>query len=140
MVEVENEASRREEVKLLNNSIETIKRDKALIESHFAKSSDVVPFLDTIEALGPKVGVKAETTSVDISKDNTALVVQIKATGDFKNIYRFLTLLENSPYELEFTSVDIQKGGESGVDEQGIPFSNAGWEATFGIKLLSFIQ
>ena len=37
----------------------------------------------------------------------------IKASGSFEALYKFLTLLENSPYELDFISMDIQKlGGE----------------------------
>ncbi|MDE2399536.1 MAG: hypothetical protein KGL67_00780 [Patescibacteria group bacterium] len=148
--ELENETSRRNEVKLLNDSIEVIKEDKSLLETHFAQSSDVVPFLDTIEALGPMVGVKAQTTSVDILKDNTGLVVKISASGDFKNIYKFLTLLENSPYELEITSMDLQKEASTIVPVDptapqdskpviALP-QESKWQAVFGIKLLSFVQ
>ncbi len=135
----------RNRIKLLNNSIKSIKDDSALLDTHFAKSSDVVPFLDTIERLAPQVGAKAETTSVDVTKDNTALIVKMNVTGSFKSIYKFINLLENSPYELEFTSVDIQKdvSTEAPTDlsfpAQPKVTRESKWLAIFGIKLLTFI-
>jgi hypothetical protein len=139
-MELENEISLRNEAKLLNSSIETIKEDSALLGTHFAQSSDIVPFLDTIEGLAPKAGAKAETTSVDVLPDNAGLIIKVKASGSFKNIYKFLTLLENSQYELEFTEVDIQRESEGEIGKEGIPLPSPNWQAVFGIKLLSFIQ
>jgi hypothetical protein len=143
-IDLENEISRRDEIKALNRSIDAIKGEKADLETHFAKSSDIVPFLDTIEALAPRVGAKAQVTSVDILKDNSGLMVQISASGSFASLYKFLTLLENSPYELEFTGVDIQRQNDTGVADPNakvpVPVSVAIWQAIFRIKLLSFVQ
>lgn len=138
-IELENEANSRSQIRLLNKSIETIKGDKARLETHFAKSSDIVPFLDNIEALGPKAGVKAEITSVNILEDKSGLLAKISASGSFGGIYKFLTLLENSPYELEFIAFDISREGGSDVALDGTLVKNSNWQATFNIKLLSFI-
>ncbi len=144
MAEVEDENNKRYEVKLLKNSIKTIKEDSILLKTHFAQSSDVVPFLDTLENLATKVGIKAETASVEIAPDNLSLLVKINTFGSFESIYKFLTLLENSPYELEFTGFDIQKE-ELGTILPDTTISkdtkkqNSKWRATFNIKLLSFI-
>jgi hypothetical protein len=89
--------------------------------------SNIVPLLDAIEQLALRVKAKSEITSVDFSKDNNSLLLGIKASGSFVPIYKFLMLLENFPYELEFSSVDIKK-----TDTQ--------WEAVFKIKILSFTQ
>ncbi|TSC77943.1 MAG: hypothetical protein G01um101424_77 [Parcubacteria group bacterium Gr01-1014_24] len=125
-MEWQTEALRRYEIKALDRSIKIIEGERAQLETHFAKSSDIVPFLDTIERLAPQVGTKAEVTSVNVSEDHTGLYVGMEASGTFNGLYKFLTLLENSPYELEFVSMDIKKGLES-------------WEAILKIKLLSFI-
>src|SRR3989344_1642515 len=117
------ETFRRDKIKALEHSIKVIEKEKTQLETHFAKSSDVVPFLDTIEGLATKVGAKAEVTAVDILADRTGLEVGVKISGGFINLYKFLTLLENSSYELEFISVDLRKGVES-------------WEAILKIKLL----
>jgi len=125
----QNEASRREEIRSLERLIKSINKEKDLVESHFAQSSNIVPFLDTIEKLAVSSKAKSEVVSVDILQDGSGLSVGLKTSGSFEAIYKFLTLLENSSYELEFVSVNIQKLS-----------TQAGWEATFKIKLLSFIQ
>ena len=132
------EASRREGIKMLNNSIKMVAEEKAQLESHFAQSSDIVPFLDTVEALAVKVGVKAEITSVDIAGDHSGLTVGVKASGTFSGLYKFLTLLENSPYELRFIGMDMKR--ESILDSSGKDIAPAKWNATFRTKLLSFIN
>ncbi len=150
-VDFKNAIAERNRIKVLNNSIKSIKDDSALLGTHFAKSSDVVPFLDTIEGLAPKVGAKAETTSVDVTKDNTGLIVKMNVSGSFKSIYKFINLLENSPYELEFTNVDMQKEAEGAVvvdptvsidptaPVTPTPIKESKWQAILGIKLLTFI-
>ena len=131
------ETNRRDQIKSLTNSVKMVDKERVLLESHFAQSSDIVPFLDTIEKLALEVGAKAEVVSVDISKDNTLLLVEMRASGSFKTLYNFLNLLENSPYELEFSVVDMQKEEGQVVSNKGAKISK--WQAVFRIKLLSFV-
>ena len=137
LTEWQSEASRREEVKMLDHFVKIIEPEKNLLESHFAKSSDVVPFLNTIEKLANETGTKAEVTSVDIPKDNPGLIVEMQATGNFETIYKFLTLLENSPYELSFSLVDIKR--EDGQATSGKNIGTPKWVGLFKLQLLSFI-
>src|SRR3989344_765602 len=134
------EALRRDEVKTLDSSIKAIEKERALLETHFARSSDIVPFLDTVEGLAPKAGVKAEVTSVDVLSNSNGLVVGMKASGTFNGLYKFLILLENSPYELEFISMNMQS--ETVVTVSNTEDKNAlvpKWNTAFKIKLLSFL-
>ena len=48
------EYSKREEIKSLNRFVIDIEPEKNLLETHFARSSDVVPFLNTLEMLAVK--------------------------------------------------------------------------------------
>src|SRR6185436_9428895 len=100
--EWQSEVNRRVEIKALDNSIKIITAERELLETHFAHGSDIVPFLDTIEGLARKVGIRAEIATVDIPVDGSSLVVVLRAPGSFASVYKFITLLENSPYELEF--------------------------------------
>ena len=135
--EWQKEADRREEMRSLEHSVKIIKQERDQLETHFAQSSDIVPFLDTIESLAPKTGVKAEISSVDIVDNKTALKVVINSTGSFEGLYKFLMLLENSSYELEFMSVDLhQKDGQD--LKKGIKVPN--WEVAISVKLLSFVN
>ncbi len=130
------EAQKREDIKTLNYSFKIIKEEKAQLETHFAQSSDIVPFLDTIEGLAGKVGAKAEVSSVDILEDSPGLMVGMKASGTFSGLYKFLTLLESSPYKLEFLSMDMHR--ETGLDTKDTTIPK--WNVFFKIKLLSFIK
>ena len=117
---------------MLNNAIENIAPESLLIEQHFAKNSNLVPFLDTIEGLALKVGAEAETTSVEVSSDKMNLILGLKAEGTFDSVYSFVKLLENSPYHMEFSYLDISKvSGQVGVE---FPI----WEAKFIMKLINF--
>lgn len=124
------EASRRQNIKDFNNSFKSIEEDKVLLETHFAQSSNIVPFLDLIEKTGDSVGTKAEVSFIEIAKDNSGLVIIMKDTGNFNQVYKFIRLLENFPYELELTSVEMHS----------VPTENKNiWEAILKIKLISFI-
>jgi hypothetical protein len=131
------EERKREDIISLGQSLEEIIDDKTLLETHFAKSSDVVPFLDNIEKLAPKAGVQIEVDSVNTKNNNSGLVVGLKASGSFGSIYKFLTLLENSPYQLDFTSMHLSKL-QTG-DAPGKNSKESKWEGIFKIQLLSFI-
>lgn len=136
-MDLDKEILRREEVKNFNNSFKSIEQDKALFETHFAQSSDIVPFLNTIEKMALGVGTKAEVSFIEVAKDNTGLMIEMKDAGSFSQVYKFLMLLENSPYELEFTSVEMHNTPI--LDVNGKSTKGNAWEALFKIKLISFI-
>lgn len=131
------EARRRDDIRSLDRSLKEMEGDRTLLETHFAKSSDVVPFLDTIEKLAPTVGASAQVESVNTIADNAGLVVGLKVSGNFSSIYKFLTLLENSPYELDFLSMDIHILTEGGM--VGKVYKEPKWEAVFKMQLLTFV-
>ena len=124
------EAARRDEIKSLESSMKKIEEDKVILETHFAESSNPVPFLDTLEKLARSVNAENSVSAVDVAKDGKSLVVGMNASGSFESFYKFLTLLENSAYDMEFLSIDMQKDGASENE----------WSAVIRIKLLTFIQ
>lgn len=129
----QEETTHRENAKSLASSIKAITSERILLETHFVPSSNIVSFLDTIEKLAENVGAKSEVSSVDMSGDKSTLVVEMKAQGSFEIIYKLVTLLENSPYELDFILVDI-KSSDTATGK--VPQ----WTATFRMELLSFVN
>ena len=134
--EWKNEAIRRDEIRKLDNSVKVIEPERAKLDTHFANGSDIVPFLNTVEGLATKANVKAEVTSVDISGNGSGLLVGASAKGTFAGLYKFVTLLENSAYEIEF--VGVQMNREAGVSVSSKSPSSTQWNAVLKIKLLSF--
>lgn len=124
------EDARRNELKSLDAMLENIKKETAALDEHFAQKSNVVPFLDSLEELGTEAGASSEVLSVETTPNGSDLLISLEAEGSFRAVYKFLQLLENSPYELEFLALDM--GRSSGGD------STAEWEGFFKIKLLTF--
>jgi len=113
--------------------------DSSLLESHFVQNSDIVPFLNSLEQLASPVGASVVINSVSAGLNNTGPNVELKVTGSFGAIYKYLTLLENFPYELYFNSVDIHT--LAAAETSGTKnIKNSKWEAIFKIQLLSFTQ
>jgi hypothetical protein len=127
------EEEKRNNLQALGRLLKNTEEERSALETHFAKSSDVVPFLDTIEKLAPKVGAIVEIDSVNPSVDGTTLLVGAEVSGSFEAVYRFILLLENSPYELEFLAIDLHRRilGEESIDSQ--------WGAFLELKLLSYL-
>ncbi|HBA45692.1 hypothetical protein A2W67_01260 [Candidatus Nomurabacteria bacterium RIFCSPLOWO2_02_40_28] len=131
--EWQSQVKKRDELKKLESSFSEVEKERTQLETHFAESSNIVPFLDTVEGLAPMVAAKAEVMSVEIMGDSPFLMVGMNVSGSFEAIYRFLMLLENSPYELDFASMNLERQAPSNASETK-------WTAFFNIRLLSFIQ
>jgi hypothetical protein len=138
-IALQKEILRRDEIRSFNESFKLIEKEKNLLETHFAQSSDIVPFLNKIETMANSVDTKVEVSFIEVAKDGSGLVLEMKDIGGFLQVYKFLTLLENSPYELEFTSVDLHNITTSYVDKNKKNIEKSEWEAILKIKLISFI-
>lgn len=155
------EATKRQEIKTLDRSLKSTADERAMLDTHFVQSSDVVPLLDSIEKIGPMVKAKAAVTQVDISQDKQNLTVGVTVEGTFDSQYRFLTLLENSVYPLEIVSMDMQKTNDGTIPDiqpaatlspdttpegqtMTLPPPTTTtlprWSATYKIKLKSFLR
>ncbi len=132
----QREEDRLAEIRLIDRSIKDVQVEKSEFESHFARKSDVVPFLDSLERLASSVGTTAEVSSVDTTTDNMTLSLTMRASGSFDSIYRFLTLLENSYYVLEVNNFSMQR--DTFVDVTGN--QSAKWKSVINIKLLSYLD
>lgn len=135
-INLQAEEHQRHNIASLNQSLQKIAPDMALLESHFVKSSNIVPFLNMIETLAQEAGVSVQINSINIKKDNSELMVDLKASGSFELIYKFLTLLENFPHELDFISMNMQK---SLSDVSGKNIKDSKWEVILKAQLLSLI-
>lgn len=124
------ETARRYEIQSLGITLEDTQEARQALDMHFAQSSNIVPFLDSLEGLARSAGASAKVISVDAPADTGSLIATLQAHGSFESLYTFLALLEESPYPLEFLTVDI---GASAAAE------GPRWEAVFKLKLLSFV-
>jgi len=148
-IDFQTEMNRRAEITSLDKTLQDNDKNSAILATHFAKSSDIVPFLDAIEKLAPQAGAKMEIDSVDNGVATPGLIAGLRVSGSFTNVYKFLQLLENSPYEINFISMDMHTVA-AGVPVENVVTPSKGasaqpkvakspnWEAVFKIQLLSF--
>ncbi len=132
----------RDGLRALDLSLEQNAPEMASLQSHFTKSSDAVPFLDALQKLAATAKASAQIDSVDTGTNNNGLTVGLTASGSFASVYKFLTLLENSPDELNFLSMDLHSlpipAQPTSAKAPKIQIPQ--WEAVFKIQLLSFIK
>src|SRR3989339_960920 len=122
----QREEDRLAEIRMIDRSIKTVEAEKILFESHFATKKDIVPFLDTLEKIALSVGARAEVASVDTKEGSNGITVALRASGSFESLYKLLTLLENSHFELKIEGLDLQR--ESLSDAVGF---GSKWRAVF---------
>ena len=130
----QTETVRSSEINTLNSELEQVSDERVLLNSHFIQSSNVVPFLNTVEQLGSSVGSDIQITAVDTGTNKNQLIVSLVAKGSFGQVYKFLTLLENSQYEITFNSMDLHKEVAPSASVK-----STDWEGDFQIQLLSFV-
>ncbi len=133
------EEVKKNNLKILARLMKDTEIERAEIESHFVRSSEASAFLDGIENLARKSDVSLEIASVNTEKSGAYMTVALKTSGTFSAIYKFINLLENSPYILSFNSINLSKDtvGESVSSKDK---KDPEWSATLEVKLLSFIN
>jgi hypothetical protein len=128
-----------EKIKVLNESVQDVFDQKILLDKYFARKSDVVPFLDSMQSLATEAGTKGNFSFVDLSVDGLGLEVQMNVEGRFEGVYRFIKILENSPYVFEFTEMSLQRKDPM-LTEDGSVVLNPVWILNLKMKLISFIN
>ncbi|MCX6753179.1 MAG: hypothetical protein NTW62_02445 [Candidatus Nomurabacteria bacterium] len=135
--QVKTESIRRGKISSLNSEIKSITREREKLQSHFAKSSDIVSFLDNLQSMATSVGATAEVSTLGLSKEGVGLDVEMKATGSFISLHKLLALLENSQYQLSFSSIRFDTTVSNNASG-AIDTVTGKWSAVFDLTLLSF--
>jgi len=82
------------------------------LDDYFVDKNNVVSFVEKIEGLGRKAGVKSEISSLNSSKfkgpnreELEKVSIKIKAVGYWDNIYSLVSYTESLPYKIEINKV-----------------------------------
>lgn len=128
---LDKEAQQKERLEL-ERTIVTTDADRQTLESYFVSGDKAVAFLETLESYGKLAGTAFEIRTVDITvpevaetttaegeesepaqaetkKEESALVFSIHSLGRFQDVYHLMLLLENAPYEFEFTTTRFRR-------------------------------
>ena len=109
---------------------------RATISSYFIDADNVVPLLETVEGYGTRAAVTTKFSNVLLQPKPRAVTVTVDAIGSFTNVYRFVSMLEAAPYELQITSAQVQTYLPPGQQEPTVP-GVSDWDATVTFSVLS---
>lgn len=83
--------------------------DEAAINTYFVKPDDIVPFLESLQAIGRARGARVDVVSVDGNQNNPQkrITVSLKITGSFEGVMRTLGSIEYSPHDIALSSLTL---------------------------------
>lgn len=135
----------------LKKTLENSATETSLLNKYFISSEGAVNFIEYLEGLGESIGAVvliqdvAEVEDFSGSSEKTELTFRIIAQGSWRSVYRFLALLENSPYTIVISSAELRKssGDEPVVSnafqssrETGSKIITGAWRGDFEFTVL----
>lgn len=115
-------AIREEQQKAVVSAGRALKRlntERALIESSFADPAEPLEFIETIERLARRLGLRAELQFAGESGAG-ADAYDVSVEGPFSKVFAFFQRLESLPYLVKLDEVDLARsGGASGGGGRG---------------------
>jgi hypothetical protein len=104
-------------------------------------SEQIDSFISYLENLGTTAGTVLEVKTVEISpnKKNTILG-KVSAQGTFASVMKTITLLESIPYQIEVTSVYLNKDTQTVTSEvkgKTVTTTSYVWQADISFEILS---
>lgn len=102
---------------------------RAIVAGAFLRGSELISFIEKLESLAKTAGVDFNLDEPKSLAGKTGgLHLTFSATGSFTGLYRFLALLENLPYRIDWNSLDwSQKSGTT-------------WSGIFDLTVASYVD
>ena len=108
--------------------------NSATLNSYFVEGDKAVDFLQTIEGYGSYSGASVKFSTVDYNATNQRLTMSLHIAGTFQSVYRTILLLENAPYEFDFSHIVLVLD----QDPLGTHKGPSSWHTDIDFSLKSF--
>ncbi|MDB5245121.1 MAG: hypothetical protein JWN90_226 [Parcubacteria group bacterium] len=108
-VEIQTKHQDSQRIQAAKDELQKISSDESLVNGYFVSTNDVVPFLETLQSTGKKLGSEVQVVSVsaDPGKPHAHLNLSLSITGPFDSVVRTLGALEYSPYDASLQSLTL---------------------------------
>ncbi len=104
---------------------ENSKEKTAGVEGYFISESEIVSLIEELETAARRSGVELKVAAASLPPaSQTGPAFELKASGEFENLFHYLVLLENFPHMLAVEKADLSKVSL--------------WEMQITIRLLSY--
>ena len=137
---LEQESKQGQELKQSVTLLNQITPQIDVINSYFVSADGEVAFIDDIENRAKNLSLAPEINSVQIDKTKELsakgleyLTLNLAVKGKWSNVYKFVTLLPNLPYQIIVTQADIANQSEG-------TSSAAVWQGSFTLRVVKQSQ
>ena len=133
------------EIVLLNSKQRNIKSLKGVLseltdrpqrlDNLFIDEKTLVRFIEDLEELAKESGVELKVDSAVLpqSPEEAGPTFEFTASGEFRNLFKYQRMLENSPYQLVFEKIETAQVSREGVKK------GPSWSARYKLKVISYI-
>jgi hypothetical protein len=100
----------KENFSALEDKIKDVEVTHSKIDSYFILKNKADLFVDYIESLGKSSGTELTVTNIESQKENKDLILfKVSVIGNFNDVMKTISILENAPYSISINSVYINK-------------------------------
>ena len=91
------------------SALAQIAGDESLVQNYFVSESNIVAFINDLEARGAAQGATVSVLSVssDTSSTHTALTLSLAVKGSFNSVVRTIGSIEYAPYDLSIGTLSV---------------------------------
>lgn len=129
------EMTKESQLVLIKKIIEETSAERTNLNLCFVNNDEVVDFIKSVELISKLAGVSIEMKSVGTENSEVirgvnveTLVVEVVIEGSWDGTFKFLSLIENIPYNTTIDRVSINKSAEE-TNKDG------SWKSGFTIKV-----
>lgn len=126
--------ARRRELVAAERILELRSGELAQIERAFADPSAPLPFIEGIEDLGRRVGVRVELKLGDAPAGGRSSAYVVEARGAFRNVLTFLERMESLPFLTRIRAVEFRRSERPDPES---PAGAAGTELTLAVETVA---
>lgn len=122
--EIEIDMDNKKNEKFLTDVSKATEEDRARISEYFITEDKVLEFITSIENIEKVSSTTVVLSSISNDTSNNHIKVNIDIKGEWLNIKKALSLIENLPYSIN-------------IDNINLSFNNDRWNMIIGVRALS---
>lgn len=133
---IETALAERGKIATLKTLVEETHKDREKLDSFLVDKEKIVEFLESVENLAKNERLSIGIGSLEERTDSASgvavptLNLSIDSSGSWSNVIKFLHLMENLPYHLSISKVNLRTD-EGGARKRG----EAIWSVTFDVSV-----
>jgi Tfp pilus assembly protein PilO len=110
LTEIKSKNEQKDNIANLKKTVDETKEKEIVLSSYLVHSNNLDEFINFLEKEGDSISVPIEVLSVNAPNDTkNRLKVELKGTGTFEHVVRFIELIQNAPYQIKINYAYINK-------------------------------